>query len=115
MTLCTAAMLALVRRHEGNHLLGARGVATGEVALGEPGQRRGVLLILLQDGSVGLGGALKVACLARLIGCIEDRGNVGFGVLAQSAIDERTNGALGLDAHEAVERPAVAERVDGGQ
>ena len=93
-------------------LLGARHVAALEVALGEARQRGDVLRVLLQDGGIDFGRALQVARLQRLVGGLDGGGRVGRRLLAQQAIDERLDRALGLRAHEAVERPAVAEGID---
>ena len=80
--------------------------------MGQAGERGDVLRVLLQDGRVDFGRALQVAGLQRLVGGLERGRRVDRRLLAQQAVDEGLHRALGLRAHEAVERPAVAEGVD---
>ena len=80
--------------------------------MARPASAADVLRILLQHGGVDFGRALQVAGLQRLVGGLEGRGRVHRRLLAQQAVDERLHRAFGLRAHEAVERPAVAEGVD---
>ena len=108
------AGVALVGRHQAERLLGARRIASLEVASGETSQRRDVLRVLLQDGGIDLGGGLQVACFQRLVGRFDGCGGIHRRLLAQQALDERLDGAFGLRALETVERAAVAEGIDGG-
>ena len=115
MTRSTAATFFCVGRHERDRLLGAGDIAGLQIAARQAGERRRVLLVLLQHGREDLGRRLHVAFLQRLLGAGEHGREVGLLLLADDAVDEGADGALGLRAHEPVERAPVAERIDRRQ
>src|SRR5690606_21191916 len=109
-----SARLLLVRRHQSDGLLRMSRSPALQMAFREPRQRGYVLTVLLKDGGVYLGRLLEVAGFQRLLGRLQRGSDIGFTLLADQTVDESLHGALGLGAHEAVERTTIAEGVDRG-
>ncbi len=106
---------ALIGRDERDHLFRARRISALQVAVRQTGKRRNILLILLQDGGIGLGSRLQVTRSERVLGSCEHTCEIRLGLLAEQPVDEGADRALGLRAHESIERLPVAEGIDRRQ
>ena len=112
-------MVGVLLGHRLQRLLGARHVAGLQVAAGHAADSVGIGRIVLQHLGEDLRGGHHVAAVQRLLGLGQNRGQfsglaaAGAGDLHQLG-DEFLELAFGQCAHEAVDRAALEEGVDGG-